>query len=209
MTLDETTCLMKNKEIITGNINQVLNAAAEISSNALVARGNFVESMNKMLESTPIKTKSEVPMIKLKHRWLKNRNVSYSGMIISFDNDGVAEIPNLGNNILAMEGYVRSARGLVEIISRGDGSEPEAVSEAPVVAQAPAVEPEVVKETIEPSVMEGEEEVNDEQAEDVTEPPVLFEEDLSLEGNKDSSEERKESYVERKPFKKPVGKKFR
>lgn len=70
-------------------------------------------------------------MILVKHRWLKNRNIVAGSVVISFDTDGVAKVPDVGGNRNAVEIYCRFSKGLAKIVEPAK----EEVQEAPVVGE--------------------------------------------------------------------------
>lgn len=55
-------------------------------------------------------------MIVVKHRWMKNRNQRFGNTNLSFNNEGIAHVADVGNARLDVEGYVRHSKGLAEII---------------------------------------------------------------------------------------------
>jgi hypothetical protein len=77
-------------------------------------------SCKKSMESSGPNPWENPPMIQVKHRWLKGRSVVANNTIIAFGMDGVARVPNAGNALTDVETYIRSARGLAEIISVED-----------------------------------------------------------------------------------------
>ena len=77
----------------------------------------------------------DVPMIIIKHRWMKNRNKSFGTTNFSFDSDGIARVLDVGNARLDVEGYVRFSKGLAKVVVL---TPPEPVSEpAPVRRRRP------------------------------------------------------------------------
>jgi hypothetical protein len=84
---------------------------------------------------------SESKMITVKHRWKRNKTDTCGNVIISFDKNGIAKVPHVGNNIIDVELYVQSSRNLAKIVSVGDvvmDSE-EKVLEPKVVVKEPEV----------------------------------------------------------------------
>lgn len=81
------------------------------------ARQKFFAAMNKMLEpQQPSERRSEESMIKLKHRWLRNRNLVSGSVILSFNGEGIALVPDVGNSRLDVDACIRSSRGLIEYV---------------------------------------------------------------------------------------------
>ena len=78
------------------------------------------------------------PMIQVKHRWMKGRSVVANNTIIAFGMDGIARVKNAGNALADVEVYIRSARGLAEIVSVED----QVVQPAPVSVPAVPVSPQ-------------------------------------------------------------------
>jgi hypothetical protein len=58
----------------------------------------------------------DVPMIVVKHRWMKNRNQSFGVTILSFNDEGIARVADVGNARLDVEGYVQHSKGLAKIV---------------------------------------------------------------------------------------------
>jgi hypothetical protein len=80
-------------------------------------------------------------MIVIKHRWMKNRNVTMGSTIISFNHEGIARIPHVGNAIVNVDIYVKNSKGLAEFVEdpRQPGS---AKNPFPVEAEPEPPKPE-------------------------------------------------------------------
>lgn len=91
------------------------------------------------LEKDPWK---DVPMIILKHRWMKNRNLVAGVTTVSFNHEGIAKVRDVGNARLDVEQLLRQYPGLIEVV--GEQSEAPQTPPEPVKAPpaAKAVEPE-------------------------------------------------------------------
>jgi hypothetical protein len=84
----------------------------------------------------------DVPMIVVKHRWMKNRNVTIGSTIISFNNEGLAHVRHVGNAIINVEIYVRNSKGLAEIVEDPRKPAPVPKVSTPIVSTpAPVVPP--------------------------------------------------------------------
>lgn len=59
----------------------------------------------------------EIKMIKVKHRWMKNRNLVSNNTVLSFDKEGIALIKDLGNAIEDIKVIIRKYPGQMELIS--------------------------------------------------------------------------------------------
>ena len=104
-------------------------------------------------------------MIEVKHRWMVNRNMVESGVVFSFDHEGIARVQNMGNNRVAAEGLIRNSKGLIEWYTAPK-------VEKVVVDPAPA--PKKLRDPI--KVMESKEpEKVEEPVEEVNEPEKVLE----------------------------------
>ena len=81
------------------------------------ARQGFNSSINKMMEPKEARPQQEVSMIKVKHRSMRNRNVVADSVVLSYDHEGIAFVPFMGNNKDIVEFYVRQSKGLAEIVN--------------------------------------------------------------------------------------------
>jgi hypothetical protein len=88
-----------------------------------------------MLQPKPreLQPQVEVPMILVKHRWKRNRSDVSGSVVLGFDKNGIAKVPDVGNNRPAVETYCRHSKGLAEIVTE-DVIAPAAMEEAPLVS---------------------------------------------------------------------------
>lgn len=98
-----------------------------------------------------VASQEETPMITLKHRWMKNRNMVVGTTVFPFNDEGVAKIPNVANSSLDAAALVRQSHGLVAFVEEAEKEPvkaPEPVPEAPKpeVKEAAAPEPEKAPE---------------------------------------------------------------
>lgn len=101
-------------------------ASSEGSELAHQARANFSQAMAKMLEPAERQPPPKVDMIEISHRWKKNRNEVVGSVVISFDKNGIARVPDEGNNRLAVAAYVRQSKGLADYVTAEQPPKPEA-----------------------------------------------------------------------------------
>jgi hypothetical protein len=165
------------------------------------ARTKFSEAMTNMLkmEVEPAKP-SEPTMITVKHRWKRNKLETCGNVVLSFNDVGIAKVPNIGNNILDVELYIQSSRNLARIISVGDTileteTEP-VVEKKPVVIESQESKP-VADIT---SKVVYKEEVSTEKVEVKSVETPVIEESVEEEV---VSEEPKEEVITRKPVRPP------
>lgn len=133
-------CSICEKEVPQGATECSLTCNQEASSRfkagtAADARSAFGSAMRKMLQPKPreLQEQLEVPMIVVKHRWKKNRNDVAGSVVLGFNDEGIAKVPNMGNNRTAVETYCRFSKGLAKIV------DPEVV-EKPVAPKKKAPE---------------------------------------------------------------------
>lgn len=81
-------------------------------------------------------------MLLVKHRWMKNRNVLSGSLVITFNDQGVAKVPDVGNNRDHVDRFVRNSKGLVSWVEE---RKPEVVEppKAKVEPKAKVVEAKV------------------------------------------------------------------
>jgi hypothetical protein len=106
--------------------------------------------MKKMLEAKPVELRGpepEGPMIKIKHRWKRNKSDMCGSIVLGFDEKGIALVEDRGNNRAEVDTYVRFSKGLASVVV-----DDEVPVHEPEVAK-PAPEPEVVKPAPEPEVV--------------------------------------------------------
>lgn len=142
-----------------------------------------------------------VPMITLKHRWMKNRTVVVGNTVIPFDSESLARVPDLANARLDCEAYVRSSKGLAEILPL---EAPEAPSEPQAAPEAPkkkAVLPEPKTEKAAPAAAEEPEEAEEPKG---VEMPL---EEVLEEPKEAPVEEKKSPPARKKPVRKKAAKK--
>lgn len=82
----------------------------------------------------------EVPMLKIAHPWIKNRNVVQSGIVFSFGEDGVATVKELVGAREAIQILLKKQRGYF-IPKETKGETKEAIVSDPPKATAPAPQP--------------------------------------------------------------------
>jgi hypothetical protein len=102
-----------------------------------------------MLQPKPreLQAQLEVPVILVKHRWKRHRSDVAGSVVIGFDGDGIAKIPDVGHNRKNVEIYVRNSKGLASFVTE----EPPKVEEPKVEKEKP--EPiKVKKPKVEPVV---------------------------------------------------------
>jgi len=61
-------------------------------------------------------TQKEMPMITLKHRWMRNRNLVVGVTVFPFNDEGVAKIPNIANSSLDAAALIKRSNGLVSYL---------------------------------------------------------------------------------------------
>ena len=115
-------------------INELLDAHAK------PPKGKSVSSLindvfRSSMKGPPIQ-EEDVPMMVLRHRWLRGRNLVVGATVISFDIKGIARVPDLAHARLDCISLVRISRGLVEFV---EGDEALAAVAAAEVAPAPSV----------------------------------------------------------------------
>jgi hypothetical protein len=115
---------------------------ARASSTSAVALGRQV---HKMVQA-PSPALQEVPMLKVAHPWMKNRNVVHGGTVFSFNKDGTAEVAEVGTVKEDIAGLLRLNRGYF-IPDEKEEVKP-LVTPPPVPEKAPEPKkaPEAVKE---------------------------------------------------------------
>lgn len=101
---------------------------------------------NKVLENSLSPTKlsqKEVPMILLKHRWMKNRNLVAGTTTVSFNNEGIAKVKDEGNARLDVQQLLKRFSGLLEVVKVEEASTtPPTPAKTPVKAPAASAMPE-------------------------------------------------------------------
>jgi hypothetical protein len=108
------------------------------------AVGLLNDVISKSLEGRPDPWRS-VPMIVVKHRWMKDRNHVCGTTVLSFDTEGIARVKDAGNARSDVEIYVRHSKGLAEIGDPAPAA-PEPAPKAPEPPPEPAPKPEPPKE---------------------------------------------------------------
>jgi hypothetical protein len=106
----------------------------------------FHAAMRKMLEPKPVEVREpepEVPMIKVKHRWKKNKSDLTGSIVLAFNEDGIALVPDVGNNRSYVDVYVKFSKGLAEICT---DAVPEPVTTRPEPKAEPVKEKKAVVE---------------------------------------------------------------
>ena len=83
------------------------------------ARSTFASAMRKMLQPKPreLQPQLEVPMIIVKHRWKRQRNEVSGSVVLGFNDKGIARVPDVGNNRVAVETYCRFSKGLAQVVT--------------------------------------------------------------------------------------------
>jgi hypothetical protein len=127
------------------------------------------------LEKDPWK---DMPMITLKHRWMRNRNLVAGNTVVSFNQDGIAKVRDVGNARLDVDKLVQHFGGLISIVGDENerpqpATEPEKVLTPPAPVEAAMAAPEPSGEATEPETdedVEGEEEPSDEGADPASQP---------------------------------------
>lgn len=76
-------------------------------------------------------------MFYIKHRWMVNRNLVHSTLVISFNEKGYAAIQNMGNNRPMAEAACVASRGNMSIV--------ESIEPSPKPEEKPVVEEVVLK----------------------------------------------------------------
>jgi len=111
------------------------------------------------LEKDPWK---DMPMITLKHRWMKSRNLVAGVTVVSFNHEGIAKVQDRGNARLDVDSLVQHAGGLIEILDEDAASqplpEPAKVLTPPAPAKPQQAAPEPAEEAPEPETAEDEDE---------------------------------------------------
>lgn len=59
-------------------------------------------------------------MIKIKHRWKKNKSDLCGSIVLAFDKDGIATVADVGNNRVEVDTYVRFSKGLASVVDESD-----------------------------------------------------------------------------------------
>ena len=126
------------------------------SSKQINPNSMFEQSLARPLSLS--RTKKEMPMLIIKHRWLKNKNEVVGSTVMSFNKEGVAKIEDIGNAKIDVGIYIDNSRGLAEFVEVKDGSliitegVPVSIQLPPTeeTVEIPKVE-EVVTEIVEPS----------------------------------------------------------
>lgn len=111
------------------------------------ARSAFTQAFQKMMtpDAGRLPKLPEVPMICVKHRWMKNRNLVQGTVIFSFDKEGMARIPDQGDNRRTVDFIVAGSRGLMRLWEKEKTVETTPVSPpkqpAPLLKPKPVVAP--------------------------------------------------------------------
>lgn len=133
---------------------------------------------NKVLENSlsPNKlSQKEVPMILLKHRWMKNRNLVAGTTTVSFNNEGIAKVKDEGNARLDVQQLLRRFSGLLDVVEAEEASvalptPAKSPVKVPVASAVPEkLEPKTKEEEAIPEVSEEFDE-SEEEADDLDEP---------------------------------------
>jgi len=90
---------------------------------------NYLKSINKMIasdkENRNLSKIAEVPVMKVKHRWKRNKMDMVDSVIFAFDGDGVATIPDVGSNKYFVDLYVQKSNGSSWVLDDEKKVEPE------------------------------------------------------------------------------------
>jgi hypothetical protein len=126
-------CLMKTRhgEMPRWDARRPRKVGKNAGVAALVSK---VESMRK--SATP--DVQEVPMLRVKHPWMRGRNVVSGSTVFSFDMNGIAEVPRLGSVLEDLDMLLRKPGSQFEVITD------------PVVAQPTPVAPPPAPKPVEP-----------------------------------------------------------
>jgi hypothetical protein len=110
-----------------------LSAASKKAQGGIMrAQSSFNESMRKMFEPDDggLLKPPEEPKLKVKHRWMRNRNIVRGSVVFSFNHEGVAIVPDVAKNRAVVEQVVKSSKGLIEwVVEKPVKVEPEPVKE--------------------------------------------------------------------------------
>ena len=95
-----------------------------------------------------------MPMMTLKHQWMRNRNLVAGNTVVSLNDEGVAKVTEIGNARLDCEQLCRKYKGILTFVEpeASKVTEPEPEPEAPktksVVEKAVETAPEPVSEPV-------------------------------------------------------------
>jgi hypothetical protein len=114
------------------------------------ARSTFTQAFQKMMtpDSGRLPKLPEVSMICVKHRWMRNRNLVQGTVIFSFNENGVARIPDQGNNRRTVEFIVAGSRGLMSVMEEAAPVVSEAPPTITVIEDKPKVKPKIEEEVV-------------------------------------------------------------
>jgi len=120
-----------------------------------------------------------VPMILVKHRWMRGRSTVANCTILAFEMDGIARVRDAGNARTDVENYVRTSRGVAEILTITDPAvrveDPMTVAPpTPVVQSLDVQEPEESQEVAEDEIQTSAAEVAESEtvSEDAIQEPI-------------------------------------
>jgi len=150
-------CSICGKPVVDGatecSFSCLMQAGQEGFKGIVKARNTLNTALEEMLKPINKKPQQETNnMIKVKHRWMVNRNVVADSIVLSFNQDGIAYVPDVGSNRGMVEFYVRHSKGLAEIIE-----------EEKVVERVAAIPEKKEKASIPEKKVEKKEEVKEEE----------------------------------------------
>lgn len=117
-----------------------------------ISAGKLIDNIMKVAgQTSPSDPWKDMPMITLKHRWMRNRNLVAGVTTFSFDGEGIAKVRDVGNARLDVEQLVKHSKGLVTVVDTEAPKAAEPAAKAPVVPDPPA-EPPKKAEAPEPTV---------------------------------------------------------
>lgn len=176
---------------------------------------SVLDAIQRKSKEDVIRLSNKVSNLILKHRWMKGRNLVVNNTVVSFNDNGFAYVPNLGNALLDCQVLVRRSGGLIEFYSPNENKEPlkdQPVEEKPVEVeedqQVEEVNPYKDEEELQEYEFEGDHEEEPQEEEPKDEPEEVKDTQQDVEEGP-QVENPEESLIDKPEEKVSVKKKFR
>ena len=100
--------------------------------------GNLIKNSKEQADSK----QENVPMITLKHRWMKRRTLVSRNTAVPFNEDGIAKIPDVANARIDCEILVKNSHGLISFFKEDDQAKvaPSVIEQKDAVENNSAIE---------------------------------------------------------------------